>query len=693
MSGARRRRVGVGDRIVADGTPSVVVSVTGTGVRLADEKGGVQTVTPAELADGTRFQVPAAAPPPGPQPETGLEGLPAAAVEEASWREEHIAEVVCGLRPDSPAGTRPGPRYDPERTSLTGREKAKAAELPATGKPIPASTVKHRRQRWEAHGLAGLVDRRLARRVRPAGRADDQVVAAMRQAIGEATGASSRTAGYLIWRTREILAEAGYGGPVPSQRTFYRLAATLSHGRHVTGSASTRRSLAGRPQGMFGSVPAAAPGELVQIDSTPLDVLVLLDDGVAGRVELTGMIDVATRVVPAAVLRPTTRSVDAAVLLARALTPEPARPGWPEALKMAHSALPYERLLDIDARLEHAAARPVIVPDTIVIDHGSVFVSAGFRSACRHLGISIQPAHVGSGAEKGHIERCIGSAGTMFCQFASGYAGRNPDRRGRHVEDQPLWSMAELQELLDEWLVAFWMNREHDGLRDPEHPGRAFTPNQKYAALVESAGYVPVALGPADYIELLPVSWRAVNAYGIKLNRRSYDSEELNPLRLQPSGVREKKNLREIRHDPHDVSRIHVRGPDGWITVFCKHLDRAPVPFGELAWDHARRSLAGQDATEEQIADAVASLLRRANAGPDDQEKPKMSKRDRRVAARTRSASPRPKPDQPAAGEPAQADRAAYAPEPGSEAEQDAPLAKVIPLGIFDPFAEADKRW
>jgi putative transposase len=65
----------------------------------------------------------------------------------------------------------------------------------------------------------------------------------------------------------------------------------------------------------------------VQIDSTPLDVLVLLDDGVAASVELTGMIDVATRVVPTAVPRPSTRSVDASVLLARALAPEPVRPG------------------------------------------------------------------------------------------------------------------------------------------------------------------------------------------------------------------------------------------------------------------------------------------------------------------------------------------------------------------------------
>src|SRR6266568_1208747 len=138
---------------------------------------------------------------------------------------------------------------------------------------------------------------------------------------------------------------------------------------------------------------------------------------------------------------------------------------------------------------------------------------------------------------KPNIERAFGSLGSLFCQFVSGYLGRNPDRRGRGIDARPLWSMLELQELLDEWLIAFWLNRPHDGLRDPQHPGRAFTPNEKYAALVEAAGYVPVALGPGDYIELLPAAWRAVNAYGIKLNRRSYDSEELNPRGLHRSAV------------------------------------------------------------------------------------------------------------------------------------------------------------
>lgn len=52
------------------------------------------------------------------------------------------------------------------------------------------------------------------------------------------------------------------------------------------------------------------PGEQVQIDPTPLDVLVRLDGGIIDRPELTIMLDVATRSIISAVLRPgTTKSV------------------------------------------------------------------------------------------------------------------------------------------------------------------------------------------------------------------------------------------------------------------------------------------------------------------------------------------------------------------------------------------------
>ncbi len=76
------------------------------------------------------------------------------------------------------------------------------------------------------------------------------------------------------------------------------------------------------------------------------------------------------------------------------------RSGWAKALAMSASALPHRRLSDIDARLEAAAARPVIIPDTIVIDHGKVFMSRNFRASCAYLGISLQPARKATGTDR-----------------------------------------------------------------------------------------------------------------------------------------------------------------------------------------------------------------------------------------------------------------------------------------------------
>jgi hypothetical protein len=188
---------------------------------------------------------------------------------------------------------------------------------------------------------------------------------------------------------------------------------------------------------------------------------------------------------------------------------------------------------------------------------------------------------------------------------------------------------------------------------------------------------------------LLPARWQEINAYGIRIKYRTYDAEALNPLRRQRSGIKAKKDLWEIHHDPYDVSRIWVRDHHngGWITAFWKHLHRVPMPFGEMAWDHARHGL--PDAAEEEIAEAVKTLLERAHRGPDTAG-PKLSRRDRRVVARTRVTSPPAQPTDP--GTPADggvsdanADHATN--------EDDTAMAKVIPLPIFDPFDEARKRW
>jgi putative transposase len=628
-------------------------------------------------------------------PEGLLEGLPAEVTEQARWLEGHMAEVVSGLPADAGLDAVPRREYDPAVTSLRQREIAKAAELREAGRPVPLRTLQRLRRRYETKGVWGLVDHRFTRRSWPAGRVDERVVDAVCRAVAEETERSTGTVDRLRRRTVQILAaEHGVTDPspvMPSRATFYRLVARVSAGRHTFGSARTRRSLAKRPDGPFGMVTAVRPGEWMQIDSTPIDVRVVLDNGMIDRAELTWLIDVATRTIPAAVLRPSTKAVDAALLLARALTPEPMRPGWADVLRMSRSVLPHRRLAGIDQRLEHAAARPVIVPETIVCDHGMVYMSQAFRSACRALGISFQPSHKGSPWEKGAVERSLGSVATLFAQHAAGYVGSSVERRGKDAELAAAWSITELQDLLDEWIVAVWQNRPHDGLRHPLMPGKALTPNEQYAALAEAAGYVPVPLSAADYIELLPVTWRAVNAYGIKIGNRKYDCADLNPCRHQHSGVAARKGLWEVHYDPYDVTRVWVRNhhQGGWITVPWTQLKAAAAPFGEAAWDQARRLLArrGQDpATEAEIAQAAAALLDKAERAAAGQNMP--SKKDQRAAARARAAAVPgwPRPDTGPAAPDAQAGG------PGS-GQDTGPPAEVIPLPIFDPFAEAGKRW
>ena len=84
-----------------------------------------------------------------------------------------------------------------------------------------------------------------------------------------------------------LAAEQLNASAMPSRATFYRLVERVSRGPHTFGSARTRRSLAKQPEGPFGTVTAARPGEWMQVD----------------RAELTWLIDLATRTLAAAVLR------------------------------------------------------------------------------------------------------------------------------------------------------------------------------------------------------------------------------------------------------------------------------------------------------------------------------------------------------------------------------------------------------
>lgn len=321
----------VGDRVRFSDRVNTVVGLAGTTVQLVDDVGAASVVLFPHLVASEGFELLDSEPAVMAIPPFGLmDSVPEIEIRKARLWERHLIEIVTGVPPDAAEGTSPRPEYDPQWRTQEERMSAKAAELAATGHPVTTRTLHRLLSLWRDQGVWGLVDRRKTRISSPVGRVDERVVEIVVEVLAEQGPQSTGTRTRAHQQVERLVAER-HGVdtvPMPSRATFYRLVKAVSEGKHTFGAATTRRSQARKPQAPFTPTMAARPGEIVQIDTTPLDVLAILDDGVTGRVELTIGIDVATRTICAAVLRPAgTKAVDAALLLARMLVPEPMRPG------------------------------------------------------------------------------------------------------------------------------------------------------------------------------------------------------------------------------------------------------------------------------------------------------------------------------------------------------------------------------
>ncbi|WP_327350288.1 transposase [Streptomyces sp. NBC_01304] len=596
------------------------------------EAGGLAVFGLAALLGDPSFGV-VGGPPRLRVPQTGLlAAVPEGQQQRAYAIERHVREVETGYPTPNPQGPAK-PQYDLAATTLEQREHAKADELTAQGwENVSRATVRRWRARYGAGGVWALVPKR--RSAAPPSQADAQVLEAVRTLLGK-EALRSRSRGWKKRMRREVQwqldAQHGPGAvEVPPQSTFNRLLDSVEAALGLEGTVAQRRARAARPKPPFTPTVALRPGELVMTDSTPLDVLCVLDDGVVARPELTTALDVAIRGLWGILRPPGTKLTDVAVLLAQMMTPMTMRPGWPATLSMASSVIPHERLLSLDERLKDAAARPVIMPKTVVVDQGKVFISPATLAACESLGISVQPVPPANGPAKGNEERTFGSINSLFCQWLPGHTGSNVSERGTAVEQEPLWTLHELQDLFNEFLV-HWHHRPHEGLRHPMMPKKPLTPNQMWAALLPVAGYVPVPLGSEDYVELLPVRWQPVTDAGIRFDYRTYDA----PCLHDGHGTVSKKDgLWEVHHNPYDPSRIWVRLDDGFREVPWIHATSVSLPFTHHIWQHICATVqrtASREEHEGQLALALDDFLKRASG------KGGLSRTERRVMATSRA--------------------------------------------------------
>ena len=337
------------------------------------------------------------------------------------------------------------------------------------------------------------------------GRVDPRVISLIENELAQL----STSTGTKWPRHHNVTLEARDGLPLPSRATLYRTVANLERGpppvrgRHHPPQRSrtdpTARSAVASP---------TRPGELMEIDSTPLDLMVVYPDGTTGRPDLTVLFDLATRTISATMLRAVaTKSVDvAAFLLAKALTPLPMQPGWDASMTFSRSILPPGILLD-DKDLADRDRRPPDHPARVHHHRPREACTSDARSwpranGCKSPSIKSAPR---TPTDKPHIERLFSAINTLFVQHLAGYTGRSTTRaaRTRNRRRVDPRRSAEPPRPVGRRRMA---EPPPSRATPPRHAAQGPDPERDVLRAGRRRSPVHVTFEAADYLELLPVT-------------------------------------------------------------------------------------------------------------------------------------------------------------------------------------------
>ncbi len=609
----------VGVRLAYDGQVWEVRELSVPGVLLASPTGAVRQVDvgfllahpSTRLAEAAEAVEGVGAP---------LGGLSESERAELAARIGHVQEVRTGFRRGCDALALPGePRaaYAPGTAKLA-RYEAKAAEL-----DVGVSTVRRWVHAFEAEGPAGLVDDRRHRAKAALGRADTRWVDTARAVLAEHTRVSTPTQD-LIVATIAARLDRDYGPGVvrlPGRTRARALLREISRGSGAFGGAKGRREIAGRPVAPYGKLRAHRPGEYLLVDTTRLDVFAM--ERVTLRwvqAELTVAMDLYDRCITGLRLTPvSTKAVDAAAVLFESVRPlpEPAA-GWVDVRGPYHG-VPGRVVVDVERLVDAAGAPllPSVAAETLVVDHGRIYLSEHLLSVCQRLGISVQPARVAQATDKAAVERFFRTLRQQLLVALPGYKGPDVHHRGADVEKQAFYFLDELEDLIRQWVADCYHRQPHAGLAVPEIPGLAVSPLEMFAHGVARAGHLQVPARADLVFDFLAVEWRTIQHYGVEVGGLRYDGPGLSPYRNRSSphtGVHAGKW--PIRVDAGDVSRVYFQDPadQRWHVLRWEHADALDAPFSADALAYARQLAAATDRFPDTRR-ALARLLERWDAG------------------------------------------------------------------------------
>lgn len=481
--------------------------------------------------------------------------------EEARGRAAHVREVLTGYRSGTALAAAP---HEPRACYLPHlprgvREKAKAKEL-----HVGLRTIERWVSRYEKDGEIGLLPHMSSATLCRSQRFELFAQVAL-DIMREQVDQSRPTKDFVLAHTKaRLIGTYGAGVvPIPGKTRAYEILSELDKVCPLFNLSTKRnRDIAGRPVMPYGKLHPARPGEYLLMDTTPLDVFALDPHTLRWvGVQLTVAMDWYSRCITGLRLTPvSTKAIDAAAVLYQSFRPVPAGRDWPAEAVWPPHGVPRSVLVEAQA-LDSAsvfAANPAVVPETLIVDHGKIYVGEHLTSACRRLGISIQPARVRVAHDKGPVERFFLTVRHGFLQELPGYKGPDLYSRGVSPERDAVFFIDELEALLREWVAAVYHRRPHDGIGETGLWALRMSPAQMFEHGVTRAGYLEAPRDPHLAYHFLAVEWRTIQHYGFEIDGRVYRGPGLQGyVAGEKSPFHERGGRWPVHVDPDDIRQVY----------------------------------------------------------------------------------------------------------------------------------------
>ena len=284
-----------------------------------------------------------------------------------------------------------------------------------------------------------------------------------------------------------------------------------------------------------GSFGADYPMQLIQIDHTPVD-LILVDDDTRepiGRPYITVAIDIYSRMIVGYYLTLSPPSVTSV------------------ALCITSTVLSKENtLLDLDIGADWNVWG---FPETIHVDNGADFRAEALKTAGLTHGINIEFRPVGKSNFGGHVERVIGTLMKAVHEIPGTTFSNIQERQEYDSDKNSSMTFNEFERWLVTFITKVYHKRKHEGI--------GMSPEQLWERGIfgeeSSVGLLPK---PADSlsvtIDFLPIFHRTIQKNGVNIEGLNYYDHLLRSKINMLDDATNKKKQFIFKRDPRDIKYI-----------------------------------------------------------------------------------------------------------------------------------------